>query len=95
MGLPDMEPISLDEIRQITGALAGGADARVSSVCTDTRKKAADSLFIALRGENFDGHDFLAQAAAGGTAGAMIDRERQNVPPHLPLIHVEKPELST
>ncbi len=48
----------------------------------------AGSLFVALHGENFDGHDFLAQAAAGGAAAAMIDRDSLTAPPGLRLLRV-------
>ena len=41
-------------------------------VFTDTRSKVEGGLFVALRGENFDGSDFLAQAVAGGAAGVLV-----------------------
>ena len=43
-----------------------------SAVVTDTRKISAGALFIALKGENFDGEDFLRAAADGQAAGAVI-----------------------
>ena len=54
--------------------LSGGNPARtVTQVCTDSRKLAPGDLFVALRGENFDGHAFVAQAAATGAAAAVVD----------------------
>ena len=50
------------------GATAGG---RVHS---DTRTLQAGDLFVALRGERFDAHDFLAQAKASGAAAALAER---------------------
>jgi UDP-N-acetylmuramoyl-tripeptide--D-alanyl-D-alanine ligase len=48
-----------------------------AGVSTDTRKIGADSLFVALRGENFDAHDFLpAAVAAGATAIVVSDAHR-------------------
>ena len=47
----------------------------ISSVSVDTRKICAGDLFIALRGENFDGHDFLKQAAENGAASASASWE--------------------
>ena len=44
----------------------------VSAVTTDTRALEAGQLFVALKGDNFDGHHFLAQAADAGAAGAMV-----------------------
>ena len=37
----------------------------VEKVFTDTRKPQKNGLFIALKGENFDGHDFILKAAEG------------------------------
>jgi UDP-N-acetylmuramoyl-tripeptide--D-alanyl-D-alanine ligase len=83
-----MNPILLSEIQLMTGAAPLEADAQVSAICTDTRRMTAQSLFIALRGENFDGHEFLAQAAAGGAVAAMIDGQPRNLPPGMALLRV-------
>ena len=53
-------------------AFAGAAFAGVS---TDTRSLAAGELFVAIAGENFDGHDFVADAVASGAAGVVVSRE--------------------
>jgi UDP-N-acetylmuramoyl-tripeptide--D-alanyl-D-alanine ligase len=48
-----------------------------AAVCTDTRTITADTLFVALRGDNFDAHDFLADAVtAGATALVVSDAAR-------------------
>jgi UDP-N-acetylmuramoyl-tripeptide--D-alanyl-D-alanine ligase len=47
----------------------------VSGVSIDTRTLAPGDLFVALRGENGDGHDFVANALAKGAAGAMVHRD--------------------
>src|SRR6204780_4665944 len=85
-----MNPISLAEIQRVTGVecAASLADTRISAVCTDTRRMIGESLFIAIRGENFDGHAFLAQAAAGDARAALIDREPRNAPMNFPLLRV-------
>lgn len=44
------------------------------SVQTDSRKLEAGSVFLALRGENFDGHDYLGQVAAAGAVTAFVDQ---------------------
>ncbi|HUH13857.1 MAG TPA: UDP-N-acetylmuramoyl-tripeptide--D-alanyl-D-alanine ligase [Longimicrobiales bacterium] len=44
------------------------------AVQTDTRELADGALFVALRGERFDGHEFLAEAARAGAMGAVVDR---------------------
>ncbi len=43
-------------------------------ICTDSRNVAAASLFIAIRGEQFDAHDFLADVKAAGAAAALVSR---------------------
>jgi UDP-N-acetylmuramoyl-tripeptide--D-alanyl-D-alanine ligase len=61
------------------GAVGGsviGASVRFSRVTTDTRALARGDLFVALRGERFDGHDFVPQAFATGAAAALVERTR-------------------
>jgi len=60
--------------------LRGDPGARVGAVSTDTRKIAPGDFFIALRGENHDGHGFVADAARKG-AGAVIVSESVVMPP--------------
>src|SRR5690606_34508420 len=60
------------------------------SVTTDSRTLAAGSLFVALKGENFDGHSFVEAAAAAGAAGALVEKGfAGTVPPGFALIRVE------
>ena len=54
--------------------LVGDPATVVERVHTDTRSLRAGDLFVALRGERFDAHDFLAQAKAGGAAAAIAER---------------------
>ncbi|HET7134996.1 MAG TPA: Mur ligase domain-containing protein, partial [Casimicrobiaceae bacterium] len=61
------------------GAVGGsiiGACVPFVRVTTDTRALAPGDLFVALRGERFDGHDFVAQAMAAGAAAAIVERTR-------------------
>jgi UDP-N-acetylmuramoyl-tripeptide--D-alanyl-D-alanine ligase len=48
---------------------------RFEGVSTDTRTIASGELFIALKGENFDGHEFVGAAAERGAAAAMVDQD--------------------
>lgn len=58
-----------------------GRDARFTRVTTDTRQLAPGDLFVALRGEHFDGHDFVAQAHQAGAAGALVaEAQPSNLP---------------
>ena len=61
---------------------------RFSSVSTDTRSPIPDSLFVALKGERFDAHNFLAQAKAQG-AGAAVVRRGTPAVDGLPYVEVE------
>src|SRR6185436_12955936 len=47
----------------------------VTGVSTDTRSICAGDLFFALRGANFDAHDFLAPAFEKGAVAAIVDRD--------------------
>ena len=49
-------------------------DEKVSGVSTDTRSIRAGDLFFALRGANYDAHDYLAQAFEKGAVAAIVDR---------------------
>ena len=51
-----------------------GADAEFGAVSTDTRSLKPGSLFVAIRGERFDGNDYVAAAAERGAAGALVSR---------------------
>jgi UDP-N-acetylmuramoyl-tripeptide--D-alanyl-D-alanine ligase len=66
--------LCLSEVALWTRGSLHGADAPVRGVSTDSRKVAADELFVALKGEHHDGHEHLAQAAARGAAGALVMR---------------------
>ena len=63
----------LSHVAPAIGGRLVGADTPLSGVSTDTRAIGAGQLFIALRGDNFDAHDFLAQALASGAAALMVD----------------------
>lgn len=56
-------------------------DEVITSVSSDTRSIGPHSLFVALKGERFDGHDFLSEAAARGAAAAIVS----TLPPSAPL----------
>jgi len=46
---------------------------KLGAVSTDSRTIAKGDIFVALRGERFDGHDFLAQVAAAGASAVVVD----------------------
>ena len=53
--------------------LVGDGATRIERVHSDTRTLRPGDLFVALRGERFDGHDFLAQASAAGAVAALAE----------------------
>ncbi|MFO1318549.1 MAG: UDP-N-acetylmuramoyl-tripeptide--D-alanyl-D-alanine ligase [Burkholderiales bacterium] len=62
----------LSEAAAAIGAILVGADVEVDSVTTDSRGTAAGDLFVALRGERFDGHQFVKGALAAGASAALV-----------------------
>lgn len=62
----------LSQIAEAVGGRMLGADCRIAGVSTDTRAVAVGQLFIALRGERFDAHDFVEQALAAGAAAVLV-----------------------
>jgi UDP-N-acetylmuramoyl-tripeptide--D-alanyl-D-alanine ligase len=72
-----MDSLSLAQIAVFAGGTvaAGDRDATVSRVSTDSRTLQAGDLFVPLRGENFDGHKFIQQAAERGAVGAMVEEK--------------------
>jgi len=80
--------MSLAEAASAMQGRLEGPDARFRRVCTDSRGLGAGELFVAIRGERFDGHDFLEAAKARGAAGALVD-ERLARPAPLPVIVVD------
>ncbi|HZE58461.1 MAG TPA: UDP-N-acetylmuramoyl-tripeptide--D-alanyl-D-alanine ligase [Chthoniobacterales bacterium] len=86
-----MESLSLAQIAKFAGGTiaSGNRDAAVSRVSTDSRTLQAGDLFVPLRGENFDGHKFIHQAAERGAVGAMVEEKwNGNAPENFALIRV-------
>ncbi len=68
-----------------------GADAAITGVAIDTRKVTPGDLFVAIKGEHVDGHDYLAEAAARGAVAALVTR---NVESALPQVRVQDATLA-
>ncbi len=62
------------DIAHIVNGQHFGADVVVHAVNTDSRQATAQSLFIAIKGERFDAHDFVAQASSNGALVALVQR---------------------
>ena len=86
-----MSPISAQQLTDVLGATlaAGRGDVIVTGgVSTDTRKLPLGSLFVALRGENFNGDRFAAQALASGAVVAMVESWEGELPQDTAVIIV-------
>lgn len=77
-----------EEIVKVTGGALAGGDVRVESVSTDTRTLEKGALFVAIKGERFDGNDYIKQAAAAGAAAAISDLKAGSVKTSVPVIYV-------
>jgi UDP-N-acetylmuramoyl-tripeptide--D-alanyl-D-alanine ligase len=60
--------------RGVPAEVSGDGRVGFSSVSTDSRTLSAGALFVALRGERFDGHDYVARAHENGAVGALVER---------------------
>jgi UDP-N-acetylmuramoyl-tripeptide--D-alanyl-D-alanine ligase len=78
-----------DVLAATGGALVTPAAGELAfgSVSIDSRTVEPGALFVAIEGPRFDGHDFLAEAASRGAAGAVVDRESP-APPGWPRVRV-------
>lgn len=82
---------TMTDLQQAAGWIAGarieGDGARqFARVHTDSRTVEPGDLFVALRGERFDAHDFIADVAARGAAAVLVERDVSAVAPGLPAI---------
>lgn len=55
---------------------AGTGEIKIKNACTDSRAAKPGDLFFAIKGEKFDGHDFLADVAAKGAAGVVLEKAK-------------------
>jgi UDP-N-acetylmuramoyl-tripeptide--D-alanyl-D-alanine ligase len=86
-----MASFTHDEVVQATGAtpsLPSGPG--FTEVFTDSRRAAPGQLFVALRGDAFDGHRFVADCASAGVTGAVVAAEAvlEGIPPTFTLYRV-------
>jgi UDP-N-acetylmuramoyl-tripeptide--D-alanyl-D-alanine ligase len=66
--------LSLSAAAKALNAETSGEDVKFSGVTTDSRAVAAGDLFVALKGERFDGHNYVKQAIQLGAAAALVER---------------------
>jgi alanine racemase len=83
-------PTSLEKIaREVGGELHGDAGTVVDRICTDSRGAARGAIFVALKGEQTDGHKWVADAFRNGASAALVAKknlESVAIRPDWPLI---------
>src|SRR6266550_6631511 len=84
-----MNPTPLSKVAEFAGAKIQGGEAGVliDTISTDSRTIQPGQLFVALRGENFNAHDFVEAVAKTGAAGAIVEESwKGNVPARFALL---------
>ena len=87
-----MKELTLEEIAGFSNGVVNHDkySCAIRSISTDTRKLEKGSLFVALEGERFDGHDYVIDALASGASAAMVSKKAHfDDDQDLPLIRVE------
>ena len=80
-----MISMSLNDFAQATAGSAHGDNVKFTSISIDSRKPQPDALFVAIKGPNFDAHDFIDQAISRGAVGLVVDRDMKS---ELPVVIV-------
>ena len=78
-----MIPLPLSELASLLECTSPGGDVVVLDVQTDSRKAGPGTLFAALTGEHFDGHDFAAAAVEVGAVALLVERRVDVAAPQL------------
>jgi UDP-N-acetylmuramoyl-tripeptide--D-alanyl-D-alanine ligase len=87
-----MNSLPISEIAKFARAslFSGDGAVLIDRVSTDSRTLKRGELFVALRGDNFDGHNFVESAAQSGAAGAIVESNWEGtLPDSFALIHAE------
>ena len=75
-----MDKMTLSEIAAAVGAEAPACDPEITGVCIDSRAVEPGCLFVAIKGENFDAHNFVCDVLAKGAAAALCSRDIPDAP---------------
>jgi UDP-N-acetylmuramoyl-tripeptide--D-alanyl-D-alanine ligase len=87
-----MNRLSIFQIAEFAGAVVYSGDGKIfiDRISTDSRTLKRGELFVALRGENFDGHNFVESVAEAGAAGAIVESNwNGKVPENFALIRTK------
>ena len=86
-----MRAMRLSELAGPLAAELAGADCEFTGVSTDSRKLQSGDLFVALRGEHFNGHEYLPQAQQRGACAALVSEQSET---SLPLLTVADTQVA-
>lgn len=75
-----MEKINSRKLCEIVGSVSEVVDVNINNVTSDSRKVRDGDLFIAIRGEKNDGHDYVADVLEKGAALVLVDHPIEDVP---------------
>ena len=75
--------LTLREIEQVTGGTLCGPDAEIAAVTIDSRTVPQNALYVAIKGDRFDGHDFCAAAVENGVSAIVSEQELQLGVPYI------------
>jgi len=70
--------MKLSDAAKILNAPMLGEDCTFKNICIDTRSIKAGDVYVALRGDHFDGHDFILNAADEGAVAVIVEKECQS-----------------
>lgn len=70
--------MKLSDAAKILEAPMIGEDGVFKNICTDTRSLSSGDVYVALRGDHFDGHDFISNAADEGAVAVIVDKKCKN-----------------
>ncbi len=79
----DIAAPSLKQIASVLNVKYSGADVGFSGVSIDSRTLVAKNLFVALKGPNFDGHDYIDKALKKGATAALVSKKTADLIPKL------------
>ncbi len=75
--------MDMQVVAQAVNGVHFGENSWIHDVSTDSRAITEGCLFVALRGERFDGHQFVREAVKSGAAGALVDQSMDTAVPHV------------
>lgn len=70
-----MTPVTLSQLAAATDGVLSGADCSITGFSTDTRTVVSGDVYFCLRGENFDGHEFVQDAVSKGAKAVVCEKD--------------------